>query len=178
MRTGTGTASSFGADWRDDVASLLGGWTAERIEGATGFIRRRVLDDVATSGLDWSGELLTFRMEDEEVLATAFGGEHDFPIELQIGVEGACALTIDQIQDGVIDRIGRPWPELLDADGAFVGVLDVAQPGGIASWVLRGVPFCAVGQLAGAVPAAGRTLRRPGGSAGVSGPGGRGGPGG
>lgn len=159
MPTGSGPASISDVDWRDCVAALLGGWTAGRIDDATGFIRRRVVTDVATSALEWDGELLAFRMEDEEVLATAFDGEHDFPIELHIGVEGSCALTIDQVQDGVMDRIGRPWPELLDPDGAFVGVLDVGTPGGIACWVLRGVPYCAVGQLAGAVSAAGHRLR-------------------
>jgi hypothetical protein len=142
------------------VEFLLSGWPQYRIDAATSFVRERVLVDIATSGLEqqWVGELLVFRMEDGEVVGTAFGGEHDFPVHLDQGAETACFLTADQMRDGVIDRLGRPWPELLDADGAFVGVLDVAEAGGIACWVLRGVPYCAVGQLAGAVPAAGHRL--------------------
>jgi hypothetical protein len=142
------------------VEVLLDSWPPDRIEAATSFVRTRVLTDVSTAELEqqWVGELLVFRMEDGEVLATAFGGEHDFPIELHIGAEGACALTADQMQDGVIDRLGRPWPELVDTSGGFVGVLDIAQADGIACWVLRGVPYCAVGQLAGAIPAAGHRL--------------------
>jgi hypothetical protein len=142
---------------------LLSGWPPERIEAATSFVHDRVCLDIATSGLQqvWIGDLLVFGMEDGEVIGTAFGGEHWFPVHLDEGAETACALTADQMQDGVIDRLGRPWPELLDPHGAFVGVLDVAKHDGIACWVLRGVPFCAVGQLAGAVPAAGYTLREP-----------------
>jgi hypothetical protein len=158
MRTDADSASSYGVDWRDRVNPLLSGWTADRVANATSFIRARVAADVRTSGLAVEGELLAFRTEDGEVLATAFRGEHDFPIELHEGPESACALTADQIQDGVVDRLHRPWPELVDADGGFVGVLDVATAAGIACWVLRGVPFCAIGQLAGAVPAAGLRL--------------------
>jgi hypothetical protein len=151
---------------------LLDGWAPDRIEAATSFLRERVLTDVATGQLrkEWQGELLVFRMEDGEILATAFGGEHDFPIELHDGAESACALVTDQMQDGVIDRLGRPWPELLDENGRFVGVLDVAEVGGIACWVLRGVPYCAVGQLAGAIPAAGHRLATRTGPGGGDGP--------
>jgi hypothetical protein len=142
------------------VEFRLSEWPRDRIDDATSFVRERVLVDIATSGLEkqWVGELLVFRMEDGEVVGTAFGGEHDFPVHLDQGAETACALTADQMQDGVIDRLGRPWPELLDVDAAFVGVLDVAHAGGIACWVLRGVPYCAVGQLAGAILAAGHRL--------------------
>lgn len=158
MRVDASTASSCGVDWRDHVDTLPTGWTDDRIREATSFISGRVIRDVATAGVVGVGELLRFRMEDGEVLATAFGGEHDFPIELQVGVEEACALVADQIQDGVVDRLARPWPELVDADGHFVGVLDVGKPGGIACWTLRGMPFCAVGQLSAAIPAAGLRL--------------------
>lgn len=58
----------------------------------------------------------------------------------------------------MVDRLHRPRPELLDADGGLVGVLDVGGAGGIACWVLRGVPYCAVGQLSAAIPAAGHRL--------------------
>jgi hypothetical protein len=144
------------------VNSLLSDWTVEKVQQATWFIWRRTVGDVATAGLVGVGELLNFRTEDGEIFASAFGGEDDFAIELHTGVESACALVAGQLQDGVIDRLGRPWPELLDADGAFVGVLEAATRSGIACWVLRGVPFCAVGQLAGAIPAAGYTLRGSG----------------
>jgi hypothetical protein len=137
------------------VDFYFGEWPDPRTGAALAFVRDRVLADVGTSGLVWPGALLTFRPEDGEVLATAFSGEHDFPIELQLGVETACSIVADQFQDGVIDRVGRPWPELIDAETRFVGVLDVGTPAGIACWVLRGVPFCAVGQLAAATAAAG-----------------------
>jgi hypothetical protein len=152
------------------IVELLDGWPADRIEAATSFLRARVPADVSTAKLqkEWVGELLVFREEDGELLATAFGGEHDFPIDLQEGAESSCALVVDQMQDGVIDRLGRPWPELLEATGTLVGVLDVAERDGIACWVLRGVPYCAVGQLGGAIPAAGHRL--------ASGRGGRAGP--
>ena len=75
------------------------------------------------------------------------------------GVEAACTVVMDELQDGVMDRLGRPWPELVDADGGFVGVLEPRLVTGIACWVLRGVPFCAVGQLSAAIPAAGLGLR-------------------
>jgi hypothetical protein len=161
MRVGGSTSSSYGADWRDDVNPLLDGWTDARIRDATSFIWGRVIGDVATAGLVGVGELLRFRVEDGEVLATAFGGEDDFPIELHEGVESACAVTAGQLQDGVVDRLHRPWPELVDGEGRFVGVLEAGeadQTGGIACWALRGVPFCAVGQLSAAIPAAGLWL--------------------
>ena len=142
------------------VEFLLASWSPDQIDAATSFVHGRVVTDIATSGLtkQWVGELLVFRMEDGEVVGTAFGGEHDFPVHLDQGAETACYLTADQMQDGVIDRLARPWPELLDKDGAFAGVLEPAEVGGIACWVLRGVPYCAIGQLAGAVPAAGHRL--------------------
>jgi hypothetical protein len=158
MRPNASTASSCDVDWRDRVQHLLDGWTVDRIRDATSFIWGRVLNDVATAGLVGVGELLLFRVEDGEVIATAFGGEHWFPIHLADGPEAAVGLTMDELQDGVVDRLHRPWPELLDADGGFVGVLDVGQASGIACWVLRGVPFCAVGQLSAAIPAAGLRL--------------------
>jgi hypothetical protein len=48
---------------------------------------------------------------------------------------------------------------LLNADGGFVGVLDVGSAGGITCRVLRGEAFCAVGQSCpAAIPAAGLRL--------------------
>jgi hypothetical protein len=140
------------------VDASLAGWTRERIQEATWFIWGRVIGDVATAGLVGVGELLRFGTEEGEVVATAFGGQHWFPVHLEDGPEAACRLTMDQLQDGVVDRLHRPWPELLDDSGAFVGVLDVGEARGIACWVLRGVPFCAVGQLSAAIPAAGLRL--------------------
>lgn len=130
----------------------------EQEREASWFLRGRILNDVATAGLVGSGELLDFGHEDGELVATAFGWQAWFPVDLEDGVEAACRLVMDQIQDGVIDRLGRPWPELLDVDGRFVGVLDVGEAAGIACWSLRGVAFCAVGQLSAAVPAAGLRL--------------------
>jgi hypothetical protein len=161
MSTRSTTGTSFGVDWRDHVGPVLTGWT-DQVRDATSFIWGRVIGDVATAGLVGVGDLLRFGIADGEVVATAFGGEHDFPIELQEGPEAACALVMDQLQDGVVDRLHRPWPELLDLDGAFVGVLDIGTPAGIACWVLRGVPFCAVGQLSAAIPAAGLRLAQHG----------------
>jgi hypothetical protein len=130
-----------------------------RLRTTTEFVRQRVLDDVRTSRYQWTGEPLVFRIEDGELVGSAFGGESDFPVHVEDGAETACALTANEVQDGVIDRIGRPWPELLDAEDQFVGVLEIGTPGGIACWVLRGMPFCAVGQLVGAAPAAGYRVR-------------------
>jgi hypothetical protein len=152
------------------VELTLDGWPSEQVDAALFLIRTRVLADVATTGLEVE---LAFRVEDGEVVASAFGGEHDLPVHLEDGVETACAWVASELQDGVADRLNRAWPELVDGDGMFVGVLEPTAAGGVAVWAVRGVAFCAVGQLAGAVPARGHRLVRAGDPAGrLSGPGG------
>ena len=125
---------------------------------ATWFIHGRVSGDVMTTGLLGVGELLAFGHEQGEPVVWSFGYQSEVPYDLADGVEATCALVMDQVQDGVIDRLGRPWPELVDAGGTFVGVLEPAVASGLACWALRGVPFCAVGQLSAAVPANGFRL--------------------
>ena len=115
--------------------------------------------DVATAGLVGVGELLHFGTGDGETVAWTFGFQSGVEVDDGDGVEAACTVVMDELQDGVMDRLGRPWPELVDADGGFVGVLEPRLVTGIACWVLRGVPFCAVGQLSAAIPAAGLGLR-------------------
>jgi hypothetical protein len=64
-------------------------------------------------------------------------------------------VVADQLQDNVIDQLARPWPELRDAAGRAVGVLEPRYGNGLAQWALRGDALCAVGHLTSAVGAAG-----------------------
>jgi hypothetical protein len=95
----------------------------------------------------------------EDLIASVFDGRHEFPLGLEDGVEYACWNLADQVQDDVVGELGRPWPELVDRDGASLGVLEPALVGGLAGWALRGRAFCAVGQLRQAVSAAGLAVR-------------------
>jgi hypothetical protein len=124
-------------------------------QAALEFVRTRVAADAATAHPLDADELLRFDLEDGELISVAFDGESSFPLDLEDGVEATCRLVLDQVQDCVTGRQHRPWPELRHGDGRFVGVLDPGEQAGLACWLLRGVPFCAVGQLAGAVRAAG-----------------------
>jgi hypothetical protein len=55
----------------------------------------------------------------------------------------------------------QPWPELLDSQGRFVGVLAPSSDDlGVAQWHLRDEPFCAIGHLHKACEAAGLTIKR------------------
>jgi hypothetical protein len=75
-------------------------------------------------------------------------GEHVFAAGFEQGIEAGCARVMSVVQDDVVDARGRPWPELTDADGSGLGVLDVScEPLGIAHWSLHGHPLCAVGHL-------------------------------
>ncbi|MBI3687149.1 MAG: hypothetical protein HY241_07385 [Actinobacteria bacterium] len=95
-------------------------------------------------------------VEPGDVVATLLGGRHEFVARLDEGVEYACWVVADQLQDGVMDDLARPWPELEDSEGRIVGVLEPQfEPLMLAHWALRGAPFCAVGHLHDAVAAAG-----------------------
>jgi hypothetical protein len=151
------------------------GWTAGRLAAATGFVAGRMAADFAdVAGLP-SDELLALRDDPgwstdgqpppadsqsgpEDVIAVLLGGRHEFPAGLEDGVEYASYLIADRLQDGIIDDLGRPWPELRDAAGRSVGTLEPRYEHGLAHWALRGDPFCAVGQLTRAVPAAGLSI--------------------
>jgi len=54
---------------------------------------------------------------------------------------------LDEVRDWVMDELGHGWPELLDAGGGFVAVLEPAADAGQVGWAARGhrVP---VGELA------------------------------
>jgi hypothetical protein len=54
---------------------------------------------------------------------------HEFLAGFEHGLEAACANVMSGLQDGVVDSSGRPWPEILDAAGTSLGVLDVASLG-------------------------------------------------
>jgi hypothetical protein len=153
------------------------GWTAERVAAAVDFIAARVMADFAAVAVVSGSELLRLRLDPawscggappadgvgrlsgpDDVIAVLLGGRHEFPAGLEDGVEYAAFLVADHLQDGVIDDMGRPWPELRDAEGRSVGVLEPRYEHGLAHWALRGDPFCAVGQLGQAVPASGLAI--------------------
>lgn len=62
--------------------------------------------------------------------------------------ESLVASIADQLQDDVIDNLGRGWPEV---DGR---PLFASAESGVACWCLDGRPWCAVGQLSDALAAA------------------------
>lgn len=94
----------------------------------------------------------------DDVIAILLGGRHEFPAGLENGVEYACYLIADRLQDGVVDDLGRPWPELRDGARRSLGVLEPRYLHGLAHWALREEPFCAVGQLLPAAAAAGLVI--------------------
>lgn len=71
-----------------------------------------------------------------------------FLVSSSAGVESAVQYVADQIQDVVIAHLFHAWPEV---DGR---PLWPSADSGVACWCLDGKPWCAVGQLAGAVAAA------------------------
>ncbi len=151
------------------------GWSEERVAAAMDFIASRIRTDFEGVTGAPVGDLLTLRIDPtwandgdwpadrrpgesprpDDVIAVLFGGRHEFPVGLEIGVEYACYLVADRMQDNLVDELGRPWPELHGPTGRFAGVLEPRYERALACWALRGQPFCAVGQLAPAVPAAG-----------------------
>jgi len=153
-------------------------WTAERLVAAMDFIASRVRADFDAVAGPPFGDLLTLRIDPtwvtdgawpsdrpagdsprpDDVIAVLFGGRHEFPAGLEEGAEYACHLVADRMQDNVIDELGRPWPELHDPTGGFVGVLEPRYERALACWALRGQPLCAVGQLAPGVAAAGLVI--------------------
>jgi hypothetical protein len=155
-------SSSSSADW--SVIILVETWTEERIASVIHFVAERITADFAETGLkvefridpQWSG--LDATNGPESVVAV--GGGHEFPLHLEGGTEAACWYAAYQMQDDVMGEHGRPWPELVDPSGAFVGVLSLAaEPPQIATWELAGQPFCAVGHLQRACAAAGLRIK-------------------
>jgi hypothetical protein len=62
--------------------------------------------------------------------------------------ESLVASIADQLQDDAIDNLGRTWPEVGGRP------LFASADSGVACWCLDGRPWCAVGQLAGALAVA------------------------
>lgn len=142
MDTGTGVA----------VDAALA-WAAERLAAdfeGTGLPKIEFRADPA-----WTGE----PTESPADVIVVCGG-HEFPAGLEGGVEQVCWNATWQLSDDVMGELNRPWPELTDAGGAFVGVLDVpAEPPDVAVWMLKGRAFCAVGQLHKGCEAAGLRIK-------------------
>jgi hypothetical protein len=67
-------------------------------------------------------------------------------------VESATASLASAFQDGVIDDRHGAWPTV---DGR---ALFASAESGVACWCLDGKPWCAIGQLSGALEAASSTL--------------------
>ena len=64
------------------------------------------------------------------------------------------------VQDAVVDRTGRPWPQVVGEDGTTIGVLDVELlADGAAGWTLRGDDIGPVGQLVAACRSRGWMVR-------------------
>ena len=63
-------------------------------------------------------------------------------------VDQTLCLAMDQIQDDVMDELGRPWPELVDDHDTFVSVLvpGLLAEGG-AVWSDGRGHQCAIGEL-------------------------------
>jgi hypothetical protein len=154
-------------------------WTESMISAACAFVLERLEADFKDTGLTiefhfdptWSGPdddmpigIHPYRRRPEDAIVFSRGSDeflHEFPLGLDSGVESACWYAAYQLQTDVMDEHNQPWPELLDSEGRFVGVLDT--PGsdlGVAQWQLRGEPFCAVGHLHKSCEAAGLTIKR------------------
>jgi hypothetical protein len=139
-----------------------------QLAAAVAFVIERVRADVGPVG---GASVVAVRMDPawagpeaagdgaEDLIASVFGGRHEFPLGLEDGVEYACWNLANQVQDDVVGELGRPWPELVDPLGETRGVLEPTLTDGLAVWAVRGRPFCAVGQLTAAVGAAGLSLR-------------------
>jgi hypothetical protein len=143
---------------------LVETWTEERIASATQFVAERISADFAETGLmiefridpQWSGPDVTSGPES----VVAVRGGNEFPLHLEGGAEQACWYAAYQMQDDVMGEHGRPWPELVDHAGGYVGVLSLpSEPPQIATWELAGRPFCAVGHLQRACMAAGLRIK-------------------
>lgn len=126
------------------------------IESMSNFVRERLKADFQDTRL----AAIEFHVKLSGEVTCVCGG-HEFPLPFD-DAETACAYAAYMLQDDAIDELGRPWPELLDSDGKFVGVLVPpadAEGGGIAHWALREEPFCTIGHLHEAVAAAGLRIR-------------------
>lgn len=71
-----------------------------------------------------------------------------FLVSSSAGVESTVQYVADQIQDAVIAHLFHAWPEVGGRP------LWPSADSGVACWCLDGKPWCAVGQLAGALAAA------------------------
>jgi hypothetical protein len=161
-----------------NMESLVDSWTESRITAACAFVLERLEADFKDTGLtvefrfdpSWSDPdaempigIHPYHRRPEDAVASSRWGNgnlHEFPLQLDGGVESACWYAADQMQTDVMDEHNQPWPELLDRRGRFVGVLDIPGGGtGLAQWELRGEPFCAVGHLHKSCEAAGLTIK-------------------
>ncbi|MGH3415281.1 MAG: hypothetical protein ACRDSS_02330 [Actinocrinis sp.] len=73
---------------------------------------------------------------------------HGMPFTARAPYEPLVAAIANQLQDDVVDNLGRTWPEI---DGR---PLFASADSGVACWCLDGKPWCAVGQLKEALVAA------------------------
>ena len=55
---------------------------------------------------------------------------------------------IEEVQEWVMDELGRGWPELCDSDGNFVALLKPMAQGQHVVWSARGTAHAPVGELA------------------------------
>ncbi|MDN4612868.1 hypothetical protein P5G50_00270 [Leifsonia sp. F6_8S_P_1B] len=65
-------------------------------------------------------------------------------------VPDAASMVLAQLQDDIIDALGRGWPEIVDANNRFEGVA-VARgesAGEPAGWYVNTRRLCAIGRLA------------------------------
>lgn len=60
------------------------------------------------------------RLDLSDVVAVV--GPRRFRVGLENGTEVGCVAVMSALQDDVVDRTGRPWPEILGPDGAVIGV--------------------------------------------------------
>lgn len=128
-------------------------WDRERLDAAVSFVRARLAADFAHTGLPGIEIRVDGEPRPEDVVLVC--GEHGFSLGLENGAEVACADAAYVLQDDVMDLVGHPWPELLDADGNRLDVLIPSGGRGTAQWLLGKNPFCAVGHLHEGVRAAG-----------------------
>jgi hypothetical protein len=114
------------------------------------FIIGRLNADLAATGVG-----VVSLVEDPEPgwagIVFAFGGSMTTVSTDQ--AEVATAVLADKFQDDVVGSLGRTWPEV---DGR---PLFPSAASGVACWCLDGKPWCAVGQLADALAAAGEVER-------------------
>jgi len=84
----------------------------------------------------------------EEGLVVCFAGSITVVDPADDTVAAAVIAVADVLQTGVMDELGRGWPEHHDAQG-FIGLLTPGRgPDGAPSWCLHGSPITLIGRLA------------------------------